>query len=108
MKSWASTAENAKLRDPAWFGQARDHCQAVGVLFFFKQLGEWLQTDQRSAPGETLTKNPWPHPISGLIEVVFALASARKPSAPCWTGASDGRCRRWTVPDWLKSCLATC
>lgn len=39
---------NARPSRPDWFRAVRDHCQAAGVPFFFKQWGEWLPGGQDS------------------------------------------------------------
>jgi len=36
----------ARPAHPDWFRSVRDHCQAAGVAFFFKQWGEWAPCDQ--------------------------------------------------------------
>lgn len=35
---------NARPSHPDWFRSLRDQCQAAGVVFFFKQWGEWVPT----------------------------------------------------------------
>jgi hypothetical protein len=41
----------ARPMHPAWPRSLRDQCQAAGVAFFFKQHGEWVETQAKSDGG---------------------------------------------------------
>lgn len=49
------TGPGARPAHPDWFRSVRDQCQAAGVAFFLKSLGEWMTKDN-SSPNDEM----WP------------------------------------------------
>ena len=41
---------HARPSHPDWFRSVRDQCQAAGVPFFFKQIGEWVNDARQAGP----------------------------------------------------------
>lgn len=53
---------NARPMHPAWARSIRDQCQAAGVPFFFKQVGEWEAVSRPTDADECVRAfNTYPH-----------------------------------------------